>query len=119
MAVAIGELDQRIRFERVLSGRDDMGGVTEQWFPLGSKVWARRTDMSDGGRFAADEKSAVRMTRFVARSSRMTRDVNAKDRIIHKGAVYEITGAKETADGRFNFIEFTTVVRNDRQDGDI
>jgi head-tail adaptor len=120
MTVAIGQLDQRIRFERVLSGRDDMGGVTEGgWFPLGPKVWAKRTDMSDGERFAADEKSAARMTRFVARSSRMTRDVTATDRIIHKCVIYEITGAKETADGRFNFIEFTTVVRNDRQDGDI
>lgn len=120
MPVAIGELDQRIRFERVLSDRDDMGGRTEEgWFPLGPKCWAKRTDMSDGERFAAEEKAAVRMTRFVVRSSRMTRDVTARDRIVHKGVVYEITGAKETADGRFNYIEFTTVVRNDRQNGDI
>lgn len=118
--VAIGLLDQRISFERVLSGRDDMGGQTEEgWFPLGPKYWANRTDMSDGERIAADEKAAVRMTRFITRSSRMTRGVVATDRIVHKGTIYEITGAKETKDGRENFIEFTTVVRNDRQDGDV
>lgn len=118
--VAIGELDKRVRFERLLSGRDDMGGATEEgWFPLGPKYWAKRTDMSDGERIAAEEKAAVLMSRFVVRSTRMTRGVMAADRIVHKSAVFEITGKKDTTDGRNNFIEFTTVVRNDRQDGDV
>lgn len=108
-----GDLDRRIRFERVSTVKDGMGGTAEDgWSPLGS-VWANRADASDGERFAADEVSAVRMTRFKVRSSSLTRGVTPIDRIFFDKTHYEIQGIKETAEGRNNYLEFTTVVRND------
>lgn len=108
-----GSLDRRIRFERDSSGRDAMGGSTsEGWVPLAT-VWANRADASDSERYAAEERSAVRMTRFRVRSSSATRDVTAKDRIVHDRQAYEILGVKETAEGRNRFLEFSTVVRDD------
>ena len=118
MATGAGELDRRIRIEREQLGRDDMGGVSsEGWAPLG-RPWASRADASDGERYAADEQAATRMTRFKVYSSRMTRDVTPKDRIVYRDAVtgdqfYEITGIKETTEGRNRFLEFSTVVRTD------
>lgn len=111
-----GDLDRRIRFERIKVARDDVGGVAaDGWENLGT-YWAKRTDMSDGERMAADERSAVRMTLFKVRSTEVTRGVTAKDRIWHDGAYYEISGIKETKEGRNNYIEVTAIVRNDETD---
>ncbi len=113
-----GELDRRIRFERQATGRDDMGGSTDEgWVPL-TTVWAKRSDMSDGERFADDaERAATRVTVFKVRSSRVTRGVTPIDRIAYDDSdLYEITGIKETREGRNNYLEFTTVVRNDWSD---
>lgn len=108
-----GNLDRRIRFERDTAGRDDMGGTTsEGWAPLGT-VWGNRADASDGERYAAEQTAATRMTRFKVRSSRMTRDVTAADRIVHDRQCYEILGSKETTEGRNRYLEFSTVVRDD------
>ena len=111
-----GDLDRRIRLERAQASRDATGGALDEgWTPLAT-VWAARADLSDGERFQADERAAIRLTRFTVRSSSITRDLTPADRVFHDDAFYEITGIKEIKDGRNNYLELTTVVRNDWPD---
>lgn len=106
-----GDLDRRIRLERLVKGKDDMGGSTDEGWHVLANVWAARADLSDAERYAADEQAATRMTRFKVRSSSVTRSLTPADRIFHAHAAYEIIGTKETAEGRDRYIEISTVMR--------
>lgn len=110
-----GSLDRKIRLERLVKAQDDMGGSTDAGWIVLARVWASRADTSDAERFAAEEQSAVRMTRFRVRSSTVTRSLTPADRLFHDGAFYEIAGIKETTEGRNRFIEISTVVRADHE----
>lgn len=110
-----GDLDRRIRLERLVKGQDDMGGSTEDGWTLIARVWAARADLSDAERYAADEQAATRMTRFKVRSSSVTRSLSPADRLFHDGAFYEITGTKETTEGRNRYLEISTVMRADHE----
>lgn len=114
-----GELDRRIRIDRANASQDATGGETSGGFSPLATVWAKRTDLSAAEAFKADERASTRMTMFKVRSSVTTRNTTPKDQIHHDGQDYEITGIKETKDGRNNYLEFTTVVRNDDEDGSI
>jgi head-tail adaptor len=49
------------------------------------------------------------MSRFIIRSSSVTKTVTPVDRINYDGHIWNIKGAKETAEGRNRFIEITAV----------
>jgi head-tail adaptor len=108
-----GELDRRIRFERPNPAQDDMGGETDGGFTPLRTVWAKRTDLSAAESFKADERSGVVVVLFKVRSSELVRTITTADQITHNGAAFEITGIKETREGRNNYLEFSTVARID------
>ncbi|WP_404861860.1 phage head closure protein [Georhizobium sp. MAB10] len=102
------ELDRRITLQAdgVEIGRD---AVNEPIYgdPVNLTVWASRRDVSDGERAAAGQVGATLQSRFVVRSSTATRAVTPIYRLIHEGATWNISGVKETQDGRRRFIEIT------------
>ncbi len=113
MAIAAGNLDRRITFERLIPKRDAMGGeAVDCWERICTRS-AQRLDVSDGERFAAGELSAELGTRWRVRYSKLIDSVGAKDRITYMERIFNITGKKETMDGRNQFLEFTTATRND------
>ena len=107
----IGRLDRRIQFQRA-SLVDDGFGEVEKWEDHGSPVWARKTDVSDGERWRADEVQAQITTRFLVRWSGFTADLTPKDRLVSDGVKYNITGIKE-ASGRRQWLEITAAARLD------
>ena len=108
------KLDRKIQFRRYTSTPDGFGGENRTWHDHGAPVWAHRDDVSDGEKFAAAQIQATVTTRFTVRSSEFTRDIDPKDRIQHAGQDFNITGAKESKDGRFQFIELTASARSDQ-----
>lgn len=108
-----GDLDRLISVERANPGQDATGGVTAGGFSLVGVVWAKRQDLSASEAFKADEKAATRISLFKVYSSSVTRGVTPKDRINDHGDIYEITGIKETNDGRNRYLELTAILRND------
>ena len=114
--MASGELDRRIRVEKSQTVRDEMGGEGEGAWGTHCTIWAKRSDSSDGEAFKAGEIAATRVTRWKVRSSSATRAITPAGFRIHAdGDFYEITGIKETRDGRNNYLEITSVVRNDAE----
>ncbi len=102
-----GELDRRIKIEQsVETGRDRANEPVYDWSPLAT-VWARRRDASDGEREASAQVGSFLKTRFVVRSSSVTRNVTPAHRVNYQGAIWNIEGVKETDEGRKNFIEIT------------
>lgn len=114
-----GDLDRRIRIDRANTIQDATGGETGGGFVPLATIWAKRSDLSATEAFKADERASTRVTIFKVRSSSVTRDVTPRDQIHNGGDDYEITGIKETKEGRNNYLEFTTVVRNDDEDDSI
>lgn len=103
----VGELDRRITIERAgETGRNPLNEIVEDWAPL-TTIWSRREDASDGERMTAGQVGAFLISRFVVRSSSVTKTVTASDRISYDGAVWNITGIKETRDGRNQYLEIT------------
>lgn len=107
-----GKLDRRTTVQRFTSTRNDLNEEVRTWADL-TTVWAQRRDASDGERFAADQVGSYLMTRFVVRSSSVTRAVTPVDRIEYDGTLWNIKGVKETIQGRNRFIEITAVKDND------
>lgn len=102
-----GALDRRITLLAPFEDRDAAGGVTRSFDPFG-EVWASRSDIRDGERFAAGGVTAGRMTRFVVRFSTVTERITERDRIRLGDTDHEILGIKETAHGRRRYLEITT-----------
>lgn len=103
-----GKLDRRITIERFTSTRNDFNELIETWATLAT-VWAQRKDVSDGEKFAAGQVGSSLRSRFVIRSSSVTKTVTPVDRISYDGALWNIHGLKESAEGRNRFIEITAV----------
>ncbi len=102
-----GELDRRITIQRFGEvGRNPFNEPIKDWAAL-TTVWARREDAADGERLAAGQVGAVLNSRFVVRSSSVTKTVTPKDRLSYDGALWNIFGIKETRDGRNQFLEIT------------
>lgn len=112
MAGGAGQLDRRITIQRFTATQDAFGGDVETWVDL-KTVSAKRMDLSDSERLAADQVNATQMSRFVVRSSAITRDVTPKDRINHDGGSWDIHGIKETREGRKRFLEITAARQAD------
>ncbi|RVE83343.1 phage head closure protein [Sinorhizobium meliloti] len=110
---AIGKLDRRITIERETeTGRNEVNEPVYEWTALAT-VWARRRDASDGEREAAGQVGSTLMSRFVVRSSSVTRTVKPVDRLSYSGATWNILGVKETEEGRNRFIEITAIKDSD------
>jgi len=81
-----GELNQRVRVERVTSVPDEGGGSAEAWVEV-AHVWAKVWPVSGGERAAAQQVQAAAMVRVKIR--RRT-DVSADMRVIWQGRAHNI-----------------------------
>lgn len=110
MTRSAGELDRRIVIERATSTTNAYNEPVKTW-STHLQLPAKRSDASDGERFASGQLGSYLMTRFVVRSSVATRGILPTDRISHEGKIWNIQGIKETDDGRRTFLEITAVSR--------
>lgn len=107
-----GELDSRVQFRRATL-HDDGFGMVEIWSDHGAPVWAKKTDISDGERWRADEVQAQITTRFKVRWSTFSAALTPKDRLVCEGVEYDITGIKEVG-ARREGLEITASARADK-----
>lgn len=107
-----GSLDRKIIIERYSATMNDFNEEVRSWSTLAT-VRAERKDASDGEKYAANQVSAFLLSRFVIRYSAAVSSVNAKDRINHEGHYWNISGVKETQDGRYRFLEITAAREQD------
>lgn len=108
-----GSLDRRITIQRLTEGaQNGFGEPAETWADL-TTVWASREDVRDSEKVAAGQRDTALMSRFVVRSSSVTRTVTAIDQLSYDGGVWNIQGVKETKDGRKRFIEITATRDSD------
>lgn len=105
-----GDLDRRITIQRVSVTQDDYNNDVEAWEDV-CTVWASYEPLSDGERLRAGERAAEASARFQIRHSRQVADVSARDRLLFRCTVYQITHTKEI--GRREGIELTTIARAD------
>lgn len=102
-----GELDRRVTIlEYSWDETDEYGSPIISYTPIGT-VWAKRTDLSDSERVAAYGIVASIVTRFIVRSTELTRSINPADRLDHDGKEWNITGIKEAKFARHQFLEVT------------
>lgn len=111
MGMSASKLDRRIKIMRAELIDDGYGNVTGEFEPIGT-IWANRSDIKDGEKFAAGQVSSDLTTRFTVRNSGFSRGITPADRIHHAGLDWNITGIKESADGRLQFFELTATARN-------
>lgn len=107
-----GSLDRRITIQRATTTTNAFNEPVPAFADL-CTVWAARRDVSDGEKLAAGGIGAALATRFTVRSSIETRTVTAKDRIVHEGATWQITGSKEADLGRQRYIEISATKDSD------
>ena len=109
----VGKLDRRITIERLTSGSvNGFGEPSEAWATLAT-VWAKRSDVSDAEKVSAGQRSSALMSRFVIRSSTVTRTVTTLDRLNYESHIWNIHGVKETSEGRNHWIEITATRESD------
>lgn len=107
--IGAGSLDRRVTVTQI--GATNTGtGWTETTATLGN-FWASRRDVSDGEKAAAGTIIGTLVSRFVVRSSTLTRQIKPKDRLTEGGLAFEIVGIKEV--GRREFLEITAEARRD------
>jgi len=112
MGMSASKLDRRIVIERAEMIDDGYGNVTGEFVPIGT-LWAHRSDIKDGEKVLSGSVTSDLQTRFTVRSSEFSRAITAADRIGHAGLEFNITGIKESADGRLQFLELTATARNE------
>jgi head-tail adaptor len=114
MPIAAGDLDRRIRIERLtLGARDEFNAFEpEEWFILAERR-ASRQDLSDRERVASQEAGSEISTRFQIRWSRAVADINPKDRVVTLPdlRIFGIVGVKEV--GFREGLEISAVARSD------
>ncbi|RVK61937.1 head-tail adaptor protein [Sinorhizobium meliloti] len=114
MAITAQELDRRITIERATTVVDEFNEPIETWAPF-ITVWAQRKDSSDLVRkeiLGAEQVGSFLLSHFVIRYSSQAKTITPVDRIDYDGHIWNIKSTKETADGRFRFIEITAVRAN-------
>lgn len=111
MTVA-GNLDRVITIERFTTITNALNEPVKSW-AIFIKYHAKRTDVSDGERYAAGQIGSSLMARFLIRSSVDSRTVTPLDRIDHDGKIWDIKGVKEADQGRNRFIEITAATRSE------
>lgn len=110
MGMSAGKLDRRITIMRKERTPDGAGGTTIELVPIGT-IWANRSDIKDGEKYAAGLTSSDLTSRFTVRSSAFSRGITPIDEIKHAGLLFNVTGTKESAEGRLNYIELTATAR--------
>jgi len=106
--------DRKIMLQRFTYTTDEGSGEqVKTWGTLGpvDGIWASRRDVSDGERMASSEIAAEITTRFTIRYDSAWSDLSPLDRLIHEGRTYDIVGAKESTQGRRQFIEISARAR--------
>lgn len=105
----VSELDRRISFKEVVS---EDGGLRreERYQSVGSLVWAKKTDVSDGEKFRAGQDAAWLMCRFVVRWNSFTSTLTPSHRLMFEGEGFDILGIKEI-EGRRRWLEFTAIAK--------
>ncbi|MCG7508677.1 phage head closure protein [Mesorhizobium retamae] len=105
--ITAGDLDQRIMVRRSVEiGRNEFGEPIYEVVELAT-VWASRIDVSDAEKYAAGAIGNVLLSRFVVRSTSVTRGIKHSDTLDHDDAEWNIDGIKKTRDGRNRFLEIT------------
>ncbi len=104
-----GSLDRRVALSSIASTNTGTG-YTETATALGT-VWASRKDVSDAEKTAAGTVEGTVRTRFMVRSSSLTRGLKPKDTLTEGGLTFRIVGIKEV--GRRDMIEITAEARLD------
>lgn len=95
-----GKLRHRVSIERVSYVQDaTTGAMVETWAEI-AKVWAAVEPLS-AREFV---QSAAGQSEVTARITIRTRDILATDRIIHRGAVYNIRGVLADKDSGLEYI---------------
>lgn len=101
-----GALDRRIRLLSYRAGAaNDFGEPGSPTWDQAAVLWASKRDLSDAERVAAQAVGAILTTRFVVRSSTITRAIKPQDRIEYDGRTYDVVSQKEI--GRRDGIEIT------------
>lgn len=95
-----GKLRHRVSIERLSLVQDaTTGAVVETWTEI-AKVWAAVEPLS-AREFV---QSAAGQSEVTARITIRTRDIQATDRIIHRGTVYNIRGVLADKDSGLEYI---------------
>lgn len=103
-----GRLDVRIVILRATSTPNAMNEAVETWNTLAT-VWASKTPVMDGEKWAAGQTLADATVRFTIRWSSAVADVNPRDRISYDGRTWDIQGVKDM--GRDAYREITATAR--------
>lgn len=111
-APRLGELRARVQFQRATAG-DDGFSATEVWANHGIPQRARRVDVSDAEVWRAGAVGAKISARFTLRRTDFAEGLSPRDRLLHKGQVFEITGIRALADAPIFWIEISAVATVD------
>ena len=111
MGMNASKLDRRIVITRSAITDDGFGNVQGPFEPIGT-IWAHRSDIKDAEKYQSGQVSSDLTTRFTVRSSAFSRGIFPTDQINHAGLEFNITGTKESAEGRLQFIELTATASN-------
>ncbi len=86
-----GELDRKIRLERLTSTQNDYGEPVESWVLI-AEVWASRAQLSGSEVFDSDQLAALATFEF-----RMyyRSDIDATCRIVYNNQNYDIKAVQE------------------------
>lgn len=87
----LGDLDRRIRIEQYTEVVDTWGQRTQVWSTL-ANVWANVLYESGEEKYEADQKVAVRLTKFIVRYSSA---YNEKLRVVYNSEYYDIRSIEE------------------------
>lgn len=104
--------NRRVTFLRRGTADDGLQSIPGPDVELGT-VWAAREDVSDAERLKSGERAAELQSRYIVRSTVLTRDLSARD-ILREGGgpKVEIFGVKTVGHGAL--IEITTLRRSDK-----
>jgi len=106
-----GEKDRLVTFMvSAVTGRTDKGGPVKAPVEL-AKAWAKKADVSDRERIAAQQVGATMTTRFTTYWNATLASIDPKAWIVCDGRSYDISGVKEI--GTRVDLEFTATARTD------
>lgn len=106
----VGKLNRRISLQRYTIVTNRLNEQEQIWNVF-AEVWASKQDISDSERIASQQIQATITTRFQIRYNALVSSLNAKDRVVFEGRIYDISAVKEI--GRKEGIEISAVARTD------
>lgn len=118
--------DRRVGFERKSDGvRNELNEVVSEFVLMG-QTYARRSDVRDMEKVNAGREMSALMSRFIVRSSDLTRSLKASDQLVlsgswdargirQSGQVWDIDGIKEVPGRTHDEIEITGILSRENQ----